>query len=196
MFHEIRPAVRRRMEELEAIDRRDRSDGTPRLQRLRQIPPETGKLLALVASGAPDGAWLEIGASAGYSTLWLGLAAEARGVRLTTFEILPEKAALARETLRAAGMESVVELVADDARKRLADFPRIGFCFLDAEKEVYSDCYEAAVPRLVPGGWLAADNAVSHAEALRPFLDRAGNDPRVDALIVPVGKGVLLCRKV
>lgn len=196
MFHDIRPAVRRRMLELEAVDRRDRSDGTPRLQRLRQIPPETGKLLALLASGAPEGSWLEIGASAGYSTLWLGLAAEARGARLTTFEILPVKAALARETLRAAGMEAAVELVEGDARERLAGFPRIAFCFLDAEKEVYSDCYEAVVPRLVPGGWLAADNAVSHAEDLRPFLERAGTDPRVDALIVPVGKGVLLCRKV
>lgn len=34
---------------LESIDDRDREDGTPRMQRLRQIPPETGKFLALTA---------------------------------------------------------------------------------------------------------------------------------------------------
>ena len=67
---------------------------------------------------------------------------------------------------------------------------------LDAEKEVYSDCYELIVPRLVKGGLLVADNATSHGEALAPMLQHALNDERVDALIVPIGKGELVCRKV
>jgi caffeoyl-CoA O-methyltransferase len=196
MFYKIRPAVLERMRHLEEIDRRDRADGTPRPQRLRQIPPETGKFLALLAAGAPEGAWLEIGTSAGYSTLWLALACEARGRNMTTFEILPEKAALARETLRITGADRVVDLVEGDALEKLASVPPIAFCFVDAEKEVYSDCYAAVVPKLVSGGLFAADNAVSHAEALQPVLDRAQNDPRVDAVIIPIGKGVLLCRKV
>jgi caffeoyl-CoA O-methyltransferase len=66
----------------------------------------------------------------------------------------------------------------------------VAFCFLDAEKDVYLDVYEKVVPNLVPGGILAADNAINHAESLADFLIRAENDPRVDALVVPVGKGV------
>jgi predicted O-methyltransferase YrrM len=43
---------------------------------------------------------------------------------------------------------------------------------------------------------LAADNAINHREALQTMLNRALVDERVDALIVPIGNGVLVCRKV
>jgi caffeoyl-CoA O-methyltransferase len=203
MFHTIRPSIRERMEYLEKIDARDREDGTPRLQRLRQIPPETGKFLALLAAGAPQGTLIEIGTSAGYSTLWLALACEARIAKgivsghpcLQTFEVLPEKVHLARQTFRAAQVEDLVELVQGDAREILPQLDEIAFCFLDAEKEVYADCYELVVPRLVNGGLLVADNAINHRETLQPMLERALSDRRVDALIVPIGKGELVCRR-
>ena len=63
------------------------------------------------------------------------------------------------------------------------------------QKEVYGDCYEAVIPNMVSGGLLVADNAINQQETLKPILDRALRDNRVDALIVPVGKGELLCRK-
>lgn len=195
MFHNIRPAMQARMKELEAIDARDRGDGTPRLQRLRQVPPETGKLIALWAASAPDGAYLEIGASAGYSTLWLALACEAVGRRITTFEILPEKANLARATFAAAQVEPVVELIEGDALAHLEHYEQIAFCFLDAEKEIYGACYDLVIPRLVKGGLLVADNAINFRETLQPMLDQAHHDERVDALVVPIGHGVLVCRK-
>ena len=53
MFHDISQAMKARMAVLEAIDARDRTDGTPRMERLRQIPPETGKFIALLAANAP-----------------------------------------------------------------------------------------------------------------------------------------------
>lgn len=196
MFHPIPNPILARMRELEKIDGRDRADGTPHLARLRQIPPDTGRFLALLAATAPRGQVVEIGTSAGYSTLWLALACRATGRSLTTFEVLPEKIALAKETFALAGVDDVVTLVAGDARSHLPAIAGIGFCFLDAEKEVYADCYEAVVPRLVSGGLLVADNAISHHDALRPILDRAQTDPRVDALIVPLGKGELICRKI
>ena len=52
MFHNIPEAMMARMRALEEIDARDRQDGTPRLQRLRQIRPQTGKFLALLAAGS------------------------------------------------------------------------------------------------------------------------------------------------
>ncbi|MFH1523668.1 MAG: O-methyltransferase [Chloroflexota bacterium] len=196
MFHSIRPAILKRMHYLEQIDTLDREDGTPRLKRLRQIPPETGRFLALLAAGAPEGDIIEIGTSAGYSTLWLALACEACGRTVTTFEVLPDKVKLARQTFQSAGVEDVVKLVEGDARKYLSQYNKIGFCFLDAEKEVYGDCYEAIVPNLVRGGLLVADNAINHREVLLPMLDRALSDERVDAMIVPIGKGELVCRKI
>ena len=175
MFHTIPPAMSARMRFLEGRDAQDRADGTPRWQRLRQIAPETGKFLALLAAAAPAGRLIEIGASAGYSTLWL---------------------ALARATFRLAGVEPIVELIAGDARQHLSQYDQVAFCFLDAEKEVYGEIYEMIVPRLVAGGLLVADNAISHRAELQPMLDRALHDPRVDALIVPIGQGELVCRVV
>jgi caffeoyl-CoA O-methyltransferase len=200
MFHDIPQPVLERMKRLEKLDAQDRDSGLPREKRLRQITPDTGRFLAfMAASSRPGGAWIEIGTSAGYSTLWLALGRRAAaGGKLYTFEILPEKAQLARETFQAAGVEDSVELIEGDARERLEQFKqfrRISFCFLDAEKEVYADCYEAVLPRLLPGGLLIADNAISHAAELRPMLDRALSDPRVDALVLPIGKGQLVCRK-
>jgi caffeoyl-CoA O-methyltransferase len=195
MFESISAPMANRMRELEAIDTRDRDDGTPRMKRLRQVPPETGRFIALMAAIAPSGRLLEIGTSAGYSTIWIALACRELGRTVTTFEVLPDKVALARETFRQAGVENVITLVPGDAREHLGAMQDIAFCFLDAEKEVYLECYELLVPRMVRGGLIVADNAIDHAEALASFLERALTDPRVDAMVAPVGKGELLVRK-
>ena len=196
MFHSISEQVLVRMQYLERIDSKDRQDGTPRLQRLRQITPDTGKFLALLAAGAPQGDVIEIGTSAGYSTLWLAMACKMTDRSVTTLEVLPEKAKLARETFNLTRMESSIRLVEGDALHYLSHYQNIAFCFLDAEKEVYGECYEAVIPNLVKGGLLVADNAIDFRETLQPMLDRALTDERVDALIVPIGNGELVCRKV
>jgi caffeoyl-CoA O-methyltransferase len=195
MFHDIPEPILRAMADLEAQDSVDREDGTPRLERLRQIPPETGRFIALLAASAPEGAWLEIGTSAGYSALWLALACRERGRMLTTFEVLPSKVAMAAETFGAAGVSEVVELVEGDFLEHTEAVGEVAFCFLDAEKEVYGSCYDAVVPKLVPGGLLVADNAINHQATLQPMIDAALVDSRVDALVVPIGKGELVCRK-
>ena len=195
MFHSIRQSILERMQYLEKIDAQDRKDGTPRLKRLRQIPSETGKFLAIMAANAPKGDYIEIGTSAGYSTLWIALACEMLGRPITTFEILPEKVKIARETFRLAQVDKTVTLIEGDAKELMDRYQDIAFCFLDAEKEVYGELYELIVPRLIQGGLLLADNAINHQESLKPMLDRALSDERVDALIVPIGKGVLVGRK-
>ena len=84
MFHNIPEPILKRMRELETRDAVDRQDGTLHPQRLRQIPPATGKFLALLCVSAPKGGVLEVGTSAGYSSLWLSLACQERGDHLTT----------------------------------------------------------------------------------------------------------------
>ena len=196
MFHTIPQPIQERMAYLEQIDTLDRQDGTPRSLRLRQVPPETGKFLAMMAASVPTGNLVEIGTSAGYSTLWLTLNCISSGRKITTYEIDPAKVALARETFRLVAVEHIVTLVEGDALDFLNDHQEMFFCFLDAEKEIYAPSYEAVISRLVPGGLLLADNAINHQATLQPMLDRALTDNRVDALVVPIGKGVLVCRKI
>lgn len=195
MFNAIPAPMKKRMEYLEEADFQDRANGTPRMQRLRQITPETGQFIAIMLATAPEGEALEIGTSGGYSTLWLALACKEAHRHITTFELLDEKVRIARETFREAGVEDVVRLVQGDARHYAGKCSDVAFCFIDCEKEAYADCYEAIIPAMVRGGILVADNAISHGDELAPFLTRALKDERVDAMILPVGKGVLLGRK-
>jgi predicted O-methyltransferase YrrM len=195
MFHDIPEPISARMAELKDRGVRDRADGTPRMRRLREVPAEVGQFLAVLAAGAPAGRWVEIGTSAGYSTLWLALAARETGARVTTFEILEWKVELARETFGVAGVEDVVELVHADVRDGLAGADGISFAFLDSEKEDYAELYELVVPKLVRGGLLVADNVVDFPDEVQPMLDRAMADQRVDAVVVPFLTGQLLCRK-
>lgn len=195
MFHDIPEPLGARMAELKQRGLRDRADGTPRLQRLREVPEEVGRFLAVLAAGAPDGRWVEIGTSAGYSTLWLALAAREAGRRVTTFEILDWKVELARETFAVAEVHDVVDLVHADVRDGLAAVDGISFAFLDAEKEDYLELYELVVPKLVPGGLLVADNVADFHDEVRPMLDRALADDRVDAVVVPLLTGQLLARR-
>ncbi|HJW74675.1 MAG TPA: O-methyltransferase [Thermoleophilia bacterium] len=195
MLRDIPQPVFDRMRELEAMDAADRLDGTAYFGRLRQIPPDTGRLLCLLAAGTPPGRWLEVGASAGYSALWLSLACREAGRPLTTLEINPAKVAVARETFARAGVGDVVELIEGDAHDLLPRFGDVAFCFLDSEKADYLDLYELVVPSLVPGGLLVADNTTSHEGALGDFVARALSDDRGDALNIPLDRGVLVFRR-
>ena len=191
MFHNIPEIVKNRMIFLENIDSEDRVDGTPRMQRLRQIPPETGKFLALLAASAPKGEFIEIGTSAGYSSLWIALACQIYGAKLKTHEIK-----LAKETIEVTKMGEFIELIEGDVRKFLNHYKNIAFCFLDAEKEIYEECYDLVIPKMINGGLFIADNAINHYETLKTMINKALKDPRVDAFVVPIGKGELLCRKI
>jgi predicted O-methyltransferase YrrM len=195
MFNDLAPNVLEVMHELEARDERDRDDGTSHEDRLRQITPDTGRFIALWAASAPAGAMIEVGTSAGYSALWLAQACRLSGRTLTTFEILPEKARLARETFARTGAADMVRLVEGDFLDHANEVQEVAFCFLDAEKDVYEACYEVIVPKMVPGAILVADNFTSHREELQSLLERVLVDDRVDAMVATVGKGELVCRR-
>jgi caffeoyl-CoA O-methyltransferase len=195
MFRTIPQPIKERMLFLESLSKKQRQRETPPDERLRQIPPETGRFIALLAASAPDGIYLEIGTSGGYSALWLALTCRQRNRKLITFEILEEKVRLARETFRMARVEDTIELIHGDAREFLDNYKNVSFCFLDADKEVYTECYEKLIPNMVNGGILVADNIISHHEILQPMVDRVLDDERVDALVVPIGNGELVCRK-
>jgi len=56
---------------------------------------------------------------------------------------------------------------------------------------------EAVIPEWLKG-LLVADNAIDFQETLKPMLDRALTDDRVDTLIIPIGKAnwfVVKCEK-
>ncbi|MBL8027643.1 MAG: class I SAM-dependent methyltransferase [Fibrobacteres bacterium] len=195
MFSEIPDSILKRMKYLENNDKKDREDGTERLKRLRQIPPETGKFIALLAANCPKGECLEIGTSGGYSALWLSLAMKERNSQLITYEILPEKVAIARETFAIPEVSPWVKLVDADFLAAPDTAASIAFCFIDCEKHLYEACFDRVAPKMVSGGMIVADNAINHYEHLKGMMNKAENDPRFDCLTVPICKGEFVCRR-
>lgn len=196
MFHEMTEAMRNRMRHLEALDAEQRRLGLPAVERLCAITHDTGRFLAILAAAAPKGAVLEVGTSGGYSGLWLALACAQRGQKLTTFELRDFKVKLARETFEAAGVTPLIDIVVGDAKDSLPKYKDVAFCFLDAPDPDYIECYETILPNMVRGGLIVTDNIISHKEHCEAYAAHVLADPRVDALVVPIGKGELVCRKI
>jgi predicted O-methyltransferase YrrM len=188
VFHDILPQMQQVMRALEEQLERDQRS-------LRSVDTDVARVLSLLAMSAPPGVFLELGSSGGYSSLWLSLAARAKGVTLTTVDLDEKKVALARQNIANAGAASLVEVFHGDAFDFANRFDNIAFCFSDIEPpELNAKIYELIVPRLVPGGWIVVDNVTSPRHQ-KQFIERAHSDPRVDCVLLPFPKGDLICRK-
>jgi caffeoyl-CoA O-methyltransferase len=189
VFHDISADMRQVMRALEEQTAHDQRS-------LRSVSTDVGRCLSLLAMSAPQGAFLELGSSGGYSSLWLSLAARAKGVTLTTVDLDEMKVSLARQNISRAGAGALVQVFHGNAFDYAARVEELAFCFSDIEPpEANAEIYEIVVPRLLPGGWLVIDNVTS-PRVQTELLERAHNDPRVDSVLLPFPKGDLICRKI
>jgi predicted O-methyltransferase YrrM len=131
-----------------------------------------------------------VGTSNAFSTIWLADAARSTGGRVTTLESNPEKIALARANLAAAGLDAVVDIVEGRATDTLVTLTGpFDVVFLDADRLSYVAYLELVVPKLRSGGMLIADNATSHAHELQDYLERVKSHRDLFAVTVPIGNG-------
>jgi predicted O-methyltransferase YrrM len=168
-----------------------------RLDRFRNVEPETAELLGVLVRAMGARRVLEIGTSSGYSTIWLGDAAEAVGGSVVSLEIEPERTAQALDNLTQAGVSEFVELRTQDAAQALAAFGDGAFdlVFLDAERREYASYWPDLVRVLRDRGLLVVDNTLSHAKELVEFSELVYSDASVTSTLVTVGSGVLLVVK-
>src|SRR3990172_2876728 len=123
------------LDELERHDAREREQGTPRAERLRQVMPEGGRFLHTLVLATRPRPIVQIGTSGGSSTVWVATAARAVGASIVTLEIDPVKVRRATASLREAGVDGVATIVEGDAFAFLRERREpIDFVFLDAEK--------------------------------------------------------------
>jgi predicted O-methyltransferase YrrM len=163
---------------------------------LRSVDSDVARVLSLLALSAPPGAFLELGSSGGYSSLWLSLAARAKGVTLVTVDLDEKKVALARTNIAGAGADGSVRVFHGDAFDYAGHSHPLAFCFSDIEPpENNAKIYELIVPRLVSGGWLVIDNVTS-PRVQTALINRARSDTRIDCVLLPFPKGDLICRKI
>jgi predicted O-methyltransferase YrrM len=185
------------LDELYAHGRAHDEAREERLERLRNVEPETAELLGVLVRAMGAERVLEIGTSNGYSTIWLGDAAEAVGGSVVSLEIEPERTAQALDNLTQAGVHKLVELRTQDAAEALAEFADDAWdlIFLDAERREYASYWPDLVRVLRPRGLLVVDNTLSHARELVEFSELVYSEAGVTSTLVTVGAGVLLVVK-
>jgi len=168
-----------------------------RIERRRNVEPETARMLGVLVRAARAGRLLELGTSNGYSTIWLADAARDVGGTLRSVELDSERLGEANLNLKEAGLRDLVDLRQQDAGACLAASPDEiwDFIFLDAERPSYAGYWPDLLRSLSTGGLLAIDNVLSHAEELADVRRLIESDERVMAALAPVGAGVLLVVK-
>jgi predicted O-methyltransferase YrrM len=162
-----------------------------------EVAPNQGKLLALLAQTAGATRVLEFGTLAGYSTIWLARAVGERG-HVTTLELEPGNAAVARENLDRAGVGDRVDIVvgpaAESARRLIeAATEPYDFVFIDADKPSNPEYLRASLALSRPGTVIVIDNVVRggavtdpdsadpRVHGVRAVLRDIAEDPRLDA---------------
>ena len=166
---------------------------------LISVGPRTGQMLHLLATGANAKSILELGASYGYSTIWLADAARATGGKVHSLELSQTKVDHAREQLVRTGLDAFVEFHIGSA---LDTLPRLAgpfdFVLLDLWKDLYRPCFELFHPKLAPGALVDADNMLfppdTRPEAMQ-YQAFVRTKPDMDSILLPIGSGVELSRK-
>lgn len=169
--------------------------------------PVEGTLLRMLVQASGAKRVLEIGTFTGYSALSMA-AGLPDGGELITCDIDPETTGIAQSFWARSPHGGKIKPQLGPALETLAALlseTTFDFVFIDADKENYLNYYEAVLPRLRPGGLIAADNTLWSGKVLDPkdksdlaivaFNDHVARDPRVEQVLLSVRDGVLLIRK-
>lgn len=174
-----------------------------------QIGPEQGRFMTLLAELTGARRAIEVGTFTGYSSICVarGLA---DGGTLLCCDVSEEWTSVARKYWQRAGLTGKIELRLGPAADTIAALPAgttFDFAFIDADKPGYVRYWDLIVPMISPGGVILVDNTLSqgrvvdeseqgdNVQGIRQFNGHAIVDPRVELVLLPIGDGLTLARK-
>jgi len=153
---------------------------------------------------------LEIGTFTGLSALSMSLALPDDG-KLICLDKNQEKIKIANNFFKKAKQENKIETIVKPALDSLIELNRnkkkFDLIFIDADKENNKNYYDQSISLLNPNGLIIIDNVLWHGEiadkknqdkltlAIRKFNSYVNNDKRTENLIIPLGDGLSVCRK-
>ncbi len=127
--------------------------------RYANVSETDGRLLRLLTEAVDAKHVVEIGTSTGESGVWFALALRKTGGKLTTHEIDPQRAKIAEDNFKMAGVDHLITVVVGDAHETITRIEEpIDILFLDANPGGYIDYMDKLLPKVRPGGLVIAHN--------------------------------------
>ena len=153
---------------------------------------------------------LEIGTFTGLSALSIAIALPHDG-KLIALDKNKETNKVAIGFFKKANQDKKIETIIKPALDSINDLKKsnnkFGMIFIDADKENYKNYYDQSIELLNKDGLIIIDNVLWHGEVadeekndnftknIRNFNNYVHNDLRTEQVIMPIGDGLTICRK-
>ena len=153
---------------------------------------------------------LEIGTFTGLSTLSMSLALPKDGL-VVALDKNQETDEIAVNFFKKAGQENKIKTIIKPALESLKDLKdkkqKFDFVFIDADKENYKNYFNQSLDLIDKDGLIVIDNVLWHGEvidekkqdkltvSIREFNSYVNSNERIENLIIPLGDGLSVCRK-
>lgn len=168
-----------------------------------------GRILKMITAMIAPKRILELGTYTGYSALCFaeGMPDDAE---IHTIEIDDEIEDFTRARFDASPYASRIHFHIGDALEVLPTIPgTFDLVFIDANKRIYTEYFNAVIDRVVKGGFILADNTLWDGKVTDPdaateaqtagimrFNDFVANHPAVETVILPLRDGLTIMRKI
>ena len=153
---------------------------------------------------------LEIGTFTGLSSLSMSLSLPSDG-ELVTLDKNEERNKIASNFFKKAKQEKKIKTIIAPALESINNLKKkeqkFDLVFIDADKENYKNYYNHSLDLIEKNGLIVVDNVLWHGEVvdekkqdklatiIREFNSYVNKDERTENLIIPVGDGLAVCRK-
>ena len=179
------------------------------IQRM-QISEVQGHFLQLIIKINNVKNCLEIGTFTGFSTITMALALP-NGGKVTTLDYDEKIVHIARNFFKEGNLDNKIETVISPALETLKKFSqerrKFDLIFIDADKGNYKNYYELCLNLINKKALIIFDNVLWHGDVfkknvtdkqtniMREFNKYIKDDNRVEKIILPIGDGLTICRK-
>jgi predicted O-methyltransferase YrrM len=197
--------VLKKIEEQEKFEQENPYE-TPNPEKLLAIGRNTGIFYNILLKSKDAKKILEIGMSAGYSTIWFAEAISKKpGGKIITIDQDKKKIERAKRNFEDAGLSDLIDIRHGDALEVLLDIKNesnssesFDFVFIDADKERYIQYFDIILPMVKPGGLIGADN-ILFPERFQKFANlyvkHVRNNPKIRSVTIPIDNGEELSLK-
>lgn len=165
-----------------------------------------GKFLEFITAMIRPVNALEIGTFTGYSAICIAKGLATKG-QLFTIDINEELTPMVKKYVAGSGLNDKVTILSGNAMEIIPTLQlQFDMVFIDADKHNYANYFDLVIDKVVPGGWILADNVLwsghvvdekmdKDTAAIHAFNEKLHNDNRIEQVIVSIRDGITIARK-